>query len=103
MNFEYNGYGIRLMDTTGHNGFSEDTYRALAAADNALMLLDAAKGLEPQMRKSFEVCRMRKIPYFTFVNKMDRPALSLFEIMDQIEIWTRYLSHLLASWGWRAI
>jgi peptide chain release factor 3 len=61
MNFEYRGYGIRLMDTPGHNDFSEDTYRALAAADNALMLLDGAKGLEPQTRKLFEVCRMRQV------------------------------------------
>jgi peptide chain release factor 3 len=65
--------------------FSEDTYRALAAADNAIMLLDAAKGLEPQTRKLFEVCRMRGLPLFTFCNKMDRPALSPYEIMDQIQ------------------
>lgn len=85
MNFEYQDFGIRLMDTPGHQDFSEDTYRALAAADNALMLLDAAKGLEPQTRKLFEVCRMRRLPLFTFCNKMDRPALSPYEIMDQIE------------------
>lgn len=85
MNFEYDGFGIRLMDTPGHQDFSEDTYRALAAADNALMLLDGAKGLEPQTRKLFEVCRMRKLPLFTFVNKLDRPALTPYEIMDQIE------------------
>jgi peptide chain release factor 3 len=65
--------------------FSEDTYRALAAADNAIMLLDAAKGLEPQTRKLFEVCRMRGLPLFTFCNKMDRPALSPYELMDQIQ------------------
>ena len=85
MNFEYQTFGIRLMDTPGHQDFSEDTYRALAAADNALMLLDAAKGLEPQTRKLFEVCRMRNLPLFTFCNKMDRPALSPYEIMDQIQ------------------
>lgn len=85
MNFEYNGFGLRLMDTPGHQDFSEDTYRALAAADNALMLLDAAKGLEPQTRKLFEVCRLRNLPLFTFCNKMDRPALAPYEIMDQIE------------------
>jgi len=85
MNFEYKGFGIRLMDTPGHNDFSEDTYRALAAADNALMLMDAAKGLEPQTRKLFEVCRLRGLPIFTFCNKMDRPALSPYELMDQIE------------------
>lgn len=85
MNFEYGQYGIRLMDTPGHEDFSEDTYRALAAADNALMLLDGAKGLEPQTRKLFEVCRLRQLPLFTFVNKLDRPSLSPFEIMDQLE------------------
>jgi peptide chain release factor 3 len=85
LNFDYNGFGIRLLDTPGHNDFSEDTYRALAAADNALMLLDAAKGLEPQTRKLFAVCRLRGLPLFTFCNKMDRPALSPYQIMDQIE------------------
>ena len=85
MNFEYNEIGIRLMDTPGHQDFSEDTYRALAAADNALMLLDGAKELEPQTRKLFEVCRLRRLPLFTFVNKLDRPALAPYEIMDQIQ------------------
>lgn len=85
MNFEFAGCLNILIDTPGHKDFSEDTYRALAAADNALMLLDAAKGLEPQTRKLFEVCRMRKLPLFTFCNKMDRPALSPYQIMDQIE------------------
>lgn len=85
MNFDYNSLRINILDTPGHQDFSEDTYRALAAADNAVMLLDAAKGLEPQTRKLFEVCRMRNLPLFTFVNKMDRPALTPYEIMDQIE------------------
>jgi len=85
MSFEYGKLHVNILDTPGHQDFSEDTYRALAAADNAVMLLDAAKGLEPQTRKLFEVCRMRKLPLFTFVNKMDRPALSPYEIMDQIE------------------
>jgi peptide chain release factor 3 len=85
MNFEYQSFGLRLLDTPGHEDFSEDTYRALAAADNALMLLDGAKGLEPQTRKLLEVCRLRNLPLFTFVNKMDRPALSPYEIMDQME------------------
>mmetsp|Transcript_40151 Transcript_40151/g.70641 ORF Transcript_40151/g.70641 Transcript_40151/m.70641 type:complete len:211 (+) Transcript_40151:134-766(+) len=75
MSFDYNTLHVNILDTPGHQDFSEDTYRALAAADNAVMLLDAAKGLEPQTRKLFEVCRMRKLPLFTFVNKMDRPAL----------------------------
>jgi len=85
MSFDYNTLHVNILDTPGHQDFSEDTYRALAAADNAVMLLDAAKGLEPQTRKLFEVCRMRRLPLFTFVNKMDRPALSPYEIMDQIE------------------
>ena len=85
LNFDYQGKRVNILDTPGHADFSEDTYRALAAADNAVMLLDAAKGLEPQTRKLFEVCRMRQLPLFTFCNKMDRPALSPYEIMDQIE------------------
>lgn len=85
MTFEYNGMQLNLLDTPGHQDFSEDTYRTLAAVDNALMLVDAAKGLEPQTRKLFEVCKMRDLPIFTFVNKMDRPALSPLEICDQIE------------------
>jgi peptide chain release factor 3 len=85
MNFDYQGKRVNILDTPGHQDFSEDTYRALAAADNAVMLLDAAKGLEPQTRKLFEVCRMRRLPLFTFCNKMDRPALTPYEIIDQIE------------------
>ena len=85
MNFDYQGLRVNILDTPGHQDFSEDTYRALAAADNAIMLLDAAKGLEPQTRKLFEVCRMRQLPLFTFCNKMDRPAMSPYEIMDQIQ------------------
>lgn len=85
MNFDYNSLRINILDTPGHQDFSEDTFRALAAADNAVMLLDGAKGLEPQTRKLFEVCRMRGLPLFTFVNKMDRPALDPYEIIDQIE------------------
>ena len=74
LQFDYSGSTINLLDTPGHQDFSEDTYRTLAAADNAVMLEDAAKGLEPQTRKLFEVCRMRQIPIFTFINKMDRPG-----------------------------
>jgi peptide chain release factor 3 len=76
---------INLLDTPGHQDFSEDTYRTLAAADNAVMLEDAAKGLEPQTRKLFEVCRMRSLPIFTFFNKMDRPAREPLELLDEIE------------------
>jgi peptide chain release factor 3 len=85
LQFEYDGYTINLLDTPGHQDFSEDTYRTLAAADNAVMLEDAAKGLEPQTRKLFEVCRMRSLPIFTFFNKMDRPAREPLELLDEIE------------------
>ncbi|MFM7513975.1 MAG: GTP-binding protein, partial [Cyanobium sp.] len=82
---DYAGSTINLLDTPGHQDFSEDTYRTLAAADNAVMLEDAAKGLEPQTRKLFEVCRMRQIPIFTFINKMDRPGREPLELLDEIE------------------
>ncbi|MCP9833265.1 MULTISPECIES: peptide chain release factor 3 [unclassified Cyanobium] len=85
LQFDYAGSTINLLDTPGHQDFSEDTYRTLAAADNAVMLVDAAKGLEPQTRKLFEVCRMRRIPIFTFVNKMDRPGRDPLELIDEIE------------------
>lgn len=85
MQFEYGGYCINLLDTPGHQDFSEDTYRTLAAADNAVMLEDAAKGLEPQTRKLFEVCRMRSLPIFTFFNKLDRPGRDPLELLDEIE------------------
>ena len=85
LQFDYAGSTINLLDTPGHQDFSEDTYRTLAAADNAVMLVDAAKGLEPQTRKLFEVCRMRRIPIFTFVNKMDRPGREPLELIDEIE------------------
>jgi peptide chain release factor 3 len=85
LQFDYAGSTINLLDTPGHQDFSEDTYRTLAAADNAVMLEDAAKGLEPQTRKLFEVCRMRRIPIFTFINKMDRPGRDPLELIDEIE------------------
>jgi len=85
LQFAYKEKTINLLDTPGHQDFSEDTYRTLAAADNAVMLEDAAKGLEPQTRKLFEVCRMRKIPIFTFINKMDRPGQEPLELLDEIE------------------
>jgi peptide chain release factor 3 len=85
LQFDYQDRRINLLDTPGHQDFSEDTYRTLAAADNAVMLEDAAKGLEPQTRKLFEVCRMRSLPIFTFFNKMDRPAREPLELLDEIE------------------
>ena len=85
LQFQYQNSIINLLDTPGHQDFSEDTYRTLSAADNAVMLEDAAKGLEPQTRKLFEVCRMRKIPIFTFINKMDRPGQEPLALLDQID------------------
>ncbi|AFZ36236.1 Peptide chain release factor 3 [Stanieria cyanosphaera PCC 7437] len=85
LQFLYKDFQINLLDTPGHQDFSEDTYRTLAAADNAVMLIDAAKGLEPQTRKLFEVCQMRSLPIFTFVNKLDRPGREGLELLDEIE------------------
>lgn len=85
LQFEYDGYTLNLLDTPGHEDFSEDTYRTLTAADNAVMLIDAAKGIEPQTRKLFEVCRMRGIPIFTFINKMDRPSREPLDLLDELE------------------
>ena len=85
MQFEYDGYCINILDTPGHQDFSEDTYRTLMAADSAVMVVDASKGVEAQTIKLFKVCVMRHIPIFTFVNKLDREAMDTFELMDQIE------------------
>ncbi len=85
LQFEYHDTVINLLDTPGHKDFSEDTYRTLMAADAAVMLIDGAKGVEPQTRKLFEVCRMRGIPIFTFINKMDRPALDPLDLLDDLE------------------
>jgi len=85
MTFEHDGMRVNILDTPGHHDFSEDTYRTLTAADSAVMLIDAAKGVEPQTRKLFKVCRMRGIPIFTFVNKMDRHGRDPLELMGEIE------------------
>ena len=84
MTFEHDGKMFNLLDTPGHEDFSEDTYRTLTAADCAIMVLDAAKGIEPQTLKLFEVCRLRDIPIITFINKLDREALDPMELLDQI-------------------
>ena len=84
MTFEYKDAVFNLLDTPGHEDFSEDTYRTLTAADSAVMVIDAAKGIESQTRKLFEVCRLRDIPIMTFVNKMDREARDAFELLDEI-------------------
>lgn len=85
LQFNYDGFCINILDTPGHQDFSEDTYRTLMAADSAVMVIDAAKGVEPQTRKLFKVCAMRKIPIFTFMNKLDRDALDPFALLDEIE------------------
>ena len=85
MQFQYDGYCINILDTPGHQDFSEDTYRTLMAADSAVMVIDAAKGVEAQTRKLFKVCAMRDIPIFTFINKMDREARDTFELLEELE------------------
>ena len=84
MTFQKNGITFNLLDTPGHEDFSEDTYRTLTAVDSAIMVIDAAKGIEPQTRKLFEVCRMRSVPIITFVNKVDREGRSPFETLDEV-------------------
>lgn len=85
MQFQYQNYCINILDTPGHQDFSEDTYRTLMAADSAVMVIDASKGVENQTRKLFKVCVMRHIPIFTFINKMDREAKNPFDLMEEIE------------------
>ena len=85
LQFNYDGYCINILDTPGHQDFSEDTYRTLMAADSAVMVIDGSKGVEAQTRKLFKVCVMRHIPIFTFINKMDRDANDTFELLDEIE------------------
>ena len=85
LQFDYDGYAVNLLDTPGHKDFSEDTYRVLTAVDAALMIIDAAKGIEPQTRKLFEVCRRRGVPIFTFMNKCDRPTLDPLALLDELE------------------
>ena len=85
MQFNYDGYCINILDTPGHQDFSEDTYRTLMAADSAVMVIDAAKGVEEQTKKLFHVCSLRGIPVFTFINKMDRESRDPFELIEEIE------------------
>src|SRR5256885_5727137 len=84
MTFEFEGAVFNLLDTPGHEDFSEDTYRTLTAADSAVMVIDAAKGIESQTRKLFEVCRLRDIPIMTFIDKLDRESRDPFELLDEI-------------------
>ena len=85
LQFNYDDYCINILDTPGHQDFSEDTYRTLMAADSAVMVIDASKGVEAQTRKLFKVCVMRHIPIFTFINKLDRDANDTFDLLDEIE------------------
>lgn len=85
LSFDYDGMRCNLLDTPGHQDFSEDTYRTLLAVDCAVMILDGARGIQPQTLKLFEVCKRRQVPIFTFINKMDRPSLDPFELLDEIE------------------
>src|SRR3954453_5514671 len=85
MTFEYGDHVFNLLDTPGHEDFSEDTYRTLTAVDSAVMVIAAAKGIEARTRKLFEVCRLRDIPIITFMNKMDRESRDTFELLDEIE------------------
>ena len=85
MQFQHDGFCVNILDTPGHQDFSEDTYRTLMAADSAVMVIDGAKGVEPQTRKLFKVCAMRKIPIFTFINKMDRETRDPLELCEEVE------------------
>src|SRR5512145_1104329 len=85
LQFEYRDFCINLLDTPGHKDFSEDTYRVLMAVDAVVMVLDAAKGIESQTLKLFEICRNRQIPIITFINKLDRPAKEPLALLDEIE------------------
>ena len=97
MTFDFEGRTFNLLDTPGHEDFSEDTYRTLSAVDSAVMVLDAAKGIETQTRKLFEVCRLRDMPITTFINKLDREAKDPFELLDEVEQ-TLALDVSPASW-----
>ena len=86
LQFNYENHCINILDTPGHQDFSEDTYRTLMAADSAVMVVDSSKGVESQTRKLFKVCKMRGIPIFTFINKMDRQGKDPFELLEDLEI-----------------
>ena len=97
MTFDYEGITFNLLDTPGHEDFSEDTYRVLTAVDSAVMVLDSAKGIESQTKKLFEVCRLRDVPIITFINKLDREGQDPFALLDEIEK-TLALDVTPASW-----
>jgi len=97
LEFELKGHHVTLLDTPGHQDFSEDTYRTLLAVDSVVMVLDAAKGIEAQTLKLFDVCRTRRLPVLTFINKLDQPSKDPFELMDEIE---RVLGVAAAPMNW---
>src|SRR6478752_1012485 len=97
LEFEMDGHHVTLLDTPGHQDFSEDTYRTLLAVDSVVMVIDAAKGIEAQTLKLFEVCRTRRIPVLTFINKLDQPSRDPFELLDEIE---RVLGISAAPMNW---
>src|SRR5258708_11783077 len=97
MTFEHEGLVFTLLDTPGHQDFSEDTYRTLTAVDSAIMVIDAARGIEEQTKKLFEVCRLRDVPIITFINKLDRESRDPFDLIDEIEQ-TLALDTTPASW-----
>src|SRR5207245_7509781 len=97
MSSEHESLAFNLLDPPGHQDFSEDTYRTLSAVDSAIMVLDAAKGIEEQTKKLFEVCRLRDVPIITFVNKLDREGRDPFDLLDEIEQ-TLALDVTPASW-----
>ena len=97
LEIEYRGFRINLLDTPGHQDFSEDTYRTLMVADSAVMVLDSAKGIEAQTEKLFRVCRMRRLPILTFINKLDHPGRDPLELLDEIE---RKLNISTAPMNW---
>src|SRR3954449_1249011 len=97
MTFEHGGKTFNLLDTPGHEDFSEDTYRTLTAVDSAIMVIDAAKGIESQTRKLFEACRLRDVPIITFINKLDRESRDSFDLLSEIEQ-TLALDVTLSSW-----
>ena len=100
MQFDYDGKRVNILDTPGHEDFSEDTYRTLMAVDAAVMMVDSAKGIEPQTIKLFKVCRMRGIPIFTFINKMDRQGKEPLELMEELgrSTWHPVVCDELADW-----
>src|SRR5688572_32370355 len=97
MTFDYGAHTFNLLDTPGHEDFSEDTYRTLTAVDSAVMVIDVARGIEAQTKKLFEVCRLRDVPIITFVNKLDREGRDTFDLIDEIEQ-TLALDVTPASW-----